>query len=252
MPELEQLILHRLAQLDGQVRAAYKEYDYRRVVTLLTNFMNIELSAFYFDIRKDALYCDPISSVRRRSALTVLNQLFDCLTAWLAPILVFTMEEVWLERHKEANASVHLRLFPEVPGDWLNDGLAAKWQLIRNLRRVVTGALEIERREKRIGSSLEAAPKVYISDADLVAALHGEDLADIAITSAIEIIQDEGPLEAFRLDDVPGVSVVPTLAQGRRCARSWKILPEVGADPEFPDVTLRDAQALRERAAAGL
>ncbi|MCS6759207.1 MAG: isoleucine--tRNA ligase, partial [Candidatus Devosia euplotis] len=153
MPELEQVILHRLAQLDGQVRTAYKEYDYRRIVSLLTNFMNIELSAFYFDIRKDALYCEPISSLKRKSALTVLNHLFDCLTAWLAPILVFTMEEVWLERHPGEDSSVHLRLFPEVPADWLNPDLAAKWQLIRTVRRVVTGSLEIERRNKTIGSS---------------------------------------------------------------------------------------------------
>src|SRR5690606_37622768 len=180
MPELEQLILHRLAQLDEQVRTAYKEYDYRKIVTLLTNFMNIELSAFYFDIRKDALYCDPISSVKRRSALTVLNQLFDCLTAWLAPILVFTMEEVWLERHPEAGSSVHLRLFPDVPRDWRNDDLAAKWTLIRAVRRVVTGALEVERRETRIGSSLEAAPRVFIADDRYLTALKGQDLAEIA------------------------------------------------------------------------
>jgi isoleucyl-tRNA synthetase len=252
MPELERLMLHRLAQLDQGVRAAYEEFDYRKVVTLLTNFMNIELSAFYFDIRKDALYCDPISSVRRRASLTVLHQLFDCLTAWLAPILVFTMEEVWLERHPEAGSSVHLRLFPEVPAEWRDDDLADKWQKIRAVRRVVTGALEVERREKRIGSSLEAAPKVYIADARLFVALDGHDFADIAITSAIEIIQNEGPAEAFRLPDVPGVSVVPALAQGQRCARSWKISPEVGTDPDFPDVTPRDAQALRERQAAGL
>jgi isoleucyl-tRNA synthetase len=250
MPELEQLILHRLAQLDTQVRTAYKEYDYRRIVTLLTNFMNIELSAFYFDIRKDALYCDPISSTKRKAALTVLNHLFECLTAWLAPILVFTMEEVWLERYPEDGSSVHLRLFPEVPADWINDELASKWQLIRAVRRVVTGALEIERREKRIGSSLEAAPKVFIADERYRTALEGQDLAEIAITSDIEVIAGTG--EGFTLDDVPGVSVVPAVAQGNRCARSWKILPEVGSDPDFPDVTLRDAQALRERAAAGL
>jgi isoleucyl-tRNA synthetase len=250
MPELEQLMLHRLAQLDAQVRGAYKEYDYRRIVTLLTNFMNIELSAFYFDIRKDALYCDPISSVRRRGSLTVLNHLFDCLTAWLAPILVFTMEEVWLERHPEAGSSVHLRLFPEVPAEWLDEDLAAKWTLIRAVRRVVTGALEIERREKRIGSSLEAAPKVFIADERYLTALEGQDLAEIAITSAVEVVSANG--EGFRLEDVPGVSVAPALAQGKRCARSWKILPEVGSDPDYPDVTLRDAQALRERAAAGL
>jgi isoleucyl-tRNA synthetase len=252
MPELEQLILHRLAQLDEQVRGAYKDYDYRRVVTLLGNFMNIELSAFYFDIRKDALYCDPISSVRRKASLTVLNHLFDCLTAWLAPILVFTMEEVWLERHPEAGSSVHLRLFPEVPRDWLNDDLAAKWTLIRAVRRVVTGALEIERREKRIGSSLEAAPKVFITDERYLTALAGEDLAEISITSGTEIGNADAPPEAFMLDDVPGVAVVPAMAQGTRCARSWKILPEVGSDKDYPDVSLRDAQALRERAAMGL
>ena len=252
MPELERLMLHRLAQLDEGVRSAYREYDYRKVVTLLSNFMNIELSAFYFDIRKDALYCDPISSVKRRSALTVLDYLFNALTAWLAPILVFTMEECWLERHPGDDQSVHLRLFPDIPADWLDDDLAAKWQLIRAVRRVVTGALEIERREKRIGSSLEAAPKVFIADPRYVVALEGQDLAEIAITSAIAVKQNEGPADAFRLDDVPGVSVVPALAEGRRCARSWKILPEVGSDPEYPDVTLRDAQALRERAAAGI
>jgi len=252
MPELERLMLHRLAQLDAGVRAAYKEYDYRKVVTLLSNFMNIELSAFYFDIRKDTLYCDPISSVKRRSALTVLDHLFNALTAWLAPILVFTMEECWLERHPGENESVHLRLFPEIPADWIDEDLASKWQLIRAVRRVVTGALEVERREKRIGSSLEAAPQVFVSDARYLEALEGQDLAEIAITSAIAVTENEGPGEAFRLDDVPGVSVVSALAEGQRCARSWKVLPEVGSDAEYPDVTLRDAQALRERAAAGL
>ena len=252
MPELERLMLHRLAQLDTGVRAAYNEYDYRKVVTLLTNFMNIELSAFYFDVRKDTLYCDPTSSIKRRSALTVLDHLFNALTAWLAPILVFTMEECWLERHPEEDASVHLRQFPDIPQTWLDNDLAAKWQLIRAVRRVVTGALEIERREKRIGSSLEAAPKVFIADARYVVALEGQDLAEIAITSAIEIKQNEGPGEAFRLDDVPGVSVMPALAEGKRCARSWKVLPEVGTDPDYPDVSPRDALALRERAAAGL
>ncbi|MVT00451.1 isoleucine--tRNA ligase [Devosia marina] len=251
MPELERLMLHRLAQLDTGVRTAYNEYDYRKVVTLLTNFMNIELSAFYFDVRKDTLYCDPISSIKRRSALTVLDHLFNALTAWLAPILVFTMEECWLERHPEEGASVHLRQFPDIPQSWLDNELATKWQLIRAVRRVVTGALEIERREKRIGSSLEAAPKVFIADARYVVALEGQDLAEIAITSAVEIKQNEGPGEAFRLDDVSGVSVMPALAEGKRCARSWKVLPEVGTDPDYPDVSPRDAQALRERAAAG-
>jgi isoleucyl-tRNA synthetase len=182
----------------------------------------------------------------------VLEQLFDCLTAWLAPILVFTMEECWLERHPGATESVHLRTFPEVPVQWADAALAEKWQRLRAVRRVVTGALEIERKDKRIGSSLEAAPQVFIADKALLAALAGEDLAEIAITSAISVTEGEGPAEAFRLDEVPGVAVISALAEGTRCARSWKILPEVGSDPEYPDLSPRDAQAMRERQAAGL
>lgn len=250
MPELEQYMLHRLAKLDEEVRTYYKAFDFKRVFSTLFNFMTVDLSAFYFDIRKDALYCDPKSSVKRKAALTVLNKLFECLTAWLAPIMVFTMEEVWLERFPEADSSVHKREFPAVPANWRNDQLAEKWVKIRKVRRVVTGALEIERREKRIGSSLESAPKVYVSDADLYVALHGQDMAEISITSQAEVLQNEGPGEAFRLDDVPGVSVVPAMAEGKKCERSWKVLPEVGEDKDYPDVTLRDAQALRELAQA--
>jgi isoleucyl-tRNA synthetase len=222
------------------------------VVAALSNFMNIELSAFYFDIRKDALYCDPISSVRRRAALTVLDHLHHCLTTWLAPILAFTMEEVWLDRHPGERSSVHLQLFPDVPESWRNDALAARWQKIREVRRVVTGALEVARRGKIIGSSLEAAPRVHVADEALRAALEGEDLAEIAITSGIEVLAGDGPDDAFRLPEVPGVAVEFSKAEGRRCARSWKILPEVGSDPDFPDLSPRDAQAMRERAAAGL
>ncbi|WP_117396839.1 isoleucine--tRNA ligase [Maritalea myrionectae] len=250
MPELEQYMMHRIAKLDEEVRAHYKAFDFKRVFSTLFNFMTVDLSAFYFDIRKDTLYCDPKSSVKRKAALTVLNQLFDCLTAWLAPIMVFTMEEVWLERYPEGDSSVHKREFPTVPANWRNDALAEKWAKIRKVRRVVTGALEIERREKRIGSSLESAPKVYVADADLYVAIHGEDMAEISITSQAEVLQNEGPSEAFRLDDVPGVAVVPAMAEGKKCERSWKVLPEVGQDPEYPDVTLRDAQALRELAQA--
>ena len=252
MPELERLILNRLSELDAQVREAYKGYDYKRVVAALSNFMNIELSAFYFDIRKDALYCDPISSVKRRASLTVLEALFDTLTAWLAPILVFTMEECWLERHPGDDSSVHLRTFPAVPGQWADAALADKWHRIRAVRRVVTGALEIERKHKRIGSSLEAAPLVFVSDPSLLAALADEDFAEICITSAIEVTAGEGPADAFRLEEVPGVAVVFAPASGKRCARSWKILPEVGSDPDYPDLSPRDAQAMRERRAAGL
>ena len=246
MPELERVILHRLAELDELVRKAYYDYDFKRVTQALSNFMNVELSAFYFDIRKDALYCDAPSSLRRRACRTVLDHLFECLTAWLAPVLCFTVEEVWLARFPSDDGSVHLRTFPEIPGEWRNDALSEKWKKVRELRRAVTGALEVERREKRIGASLEAAPDVYVSRPELIEAMKGVDLAEIAITSQAQLIEGEGPADAWRLDDVPGVAVVPKLAEGRKCARSWRILPEVGSDPDYPDLSLRDAAALRE------
>jgi len=246
MPELERAILHRLAELDGLVRQAYNDYDFKRIFHALTNFMNIDLSAFYFDIRKDALYCDAASSLRRRACRTVLHELFMSLTAWFAPILCFTAEEVWLTRFPDDKGSVHLRTFPDVPLTWLDAPLAEKWRKLRELRRVVTGALEVERREKRIGSSLESAPDVYVSNADLKAAMEGVDLAEIAITSGGQLLDGEGPADAFRLDDVAGVAVVPKMAEGKKCARSWKIMPEVGSVPGYPDLTPRDAAAVKE------
>src|SRR5439155_7972156 len=145
MPELERLMLHRLAELDGEVRAHYAGFDYKRIFAALNAFMTVDLSAFYFDIRKDALYCDPISSVTRKACLTVLDHLFRACTCWLAPMLPFTAEEAWLARYPSADGSVHLECFPAVPASWRDDALAEKWRGVRNVRRVVTGALEIER-----------------------------------------------------------------------------------------------------------
>ncbi|KQK31049.1 isoleucine--tRNA ligase [Bosea thiooxidans] len=249
MPELERLMLHRLAELGPQVEEAYRTYDYKKVVFLLSQFMNTELSAFYFDVRKDALYCDPLSSHVRKSALTVVDHLFRCLTTWLAPILVFTAEEAWLERYpaeKVGEGSVHLERFAEAPESWLDPELAERWAKIRRVRRVVTGALELERAAKRIGSSLEAAPQVFVSDSDLYAALSGADLAEISITSGIRVENGEGPADAFRLAEVPGVAVVPHRAAGIKCARSWKYFDAATADPAYPQVTPRDARALKE------
>lgn len=245
MPELERLMLHRLAELDRLVREGYDAFDFKRIARALIDFSNVELSAFYFDIRKDALYCDAPSSLRRRAALQVIRTLFDCLVTWLAPMLPFTAEEAWLSRNPQA-VSVHLEQFPTVPAEWRNDALAEKWRKIREVRKVVTGALEIERKEKRIGSSLEAAPAVHVADPDLLQALNGQDFAEICITSAIEVDGGEGPEDAFRLPDVAKVSVVPKLAAGRKCARSWRITTDVGSDPLYPDVSARDAAALRE------
>jgi isoleucyl-tRNA synthetase len=245
MPELERLMLHRLAELDPLVRQAYADFDTKRIFAVLNAFMTVDLSAFYFDIRKDSLYCDPYSSVTRKACLTVLDHLFRATVAWLAPMLSFTAEEAWLAREPAA-VSVHLELFPPVPAAWCDDALAEKWRKLRNIRRVVTGALELERAAKRVGSSLEAAPIIYIGDADLFAAAVDADLAELCITSAATLVEGEGPNSAFRLEDVRDVAVEPRLAGGRKCARSWKILPSVGDDPQFPDVTPRDAQALRE------
>jgi isoleucyl-tRNA synthetase len=257
MRGLEKYILHRLAEVDAVVRRSYAEFDYKRIFATLNQFMTVDLSAFYFDVRKDALYCDPISSMTRKACLTVLDQVFRATVTWLAPMLCFTAEEAWQSRFPGAG-SVHLEPFPDIPQTWRNDDLAKTWNEIRRVRRVVTGALEIERADKRIGSSLEAAPVVHIADPALMRLIaaelagdHGESgLAEVAITSEITVEAGHGPANAFRLEDVPGVAVEFRPARGRKCARSWKILPSVGSDPDYPDVTPRDAQALREWDAA--
>ena len=246
VPELERLMLHRLAELDAEVRAAYAAYDYRGVVAALLPFMNTDLSAFYFDIRKDTLYCEAHSSLKRRGALTVIDQIFGCVTSWLAPILSFTAEEAWGHRYGEEK-SVHLETFPEVPAAWRDDALAEKWARVRDVRRVVTGALEIERAAKRIGSSLEAAPDVFITDAATLETIEGLDLAEIAITSGATVITGPAPEDAFTLPDVPGVGVTVRRAEGRKCARSWRVTQDVGSDPDYPDLSARDAAAVRER-----
>jgi isoleucyl-tRNA synthetase len=251
MGELERLMLHRLAELDAVVRAAYADFDYARVIAALSAFMNADLSAFYFDIRKDALYCDPLSSVRRHAALEAIDHIFCAVTLWLAPILVFTSEEAWVARDPKA-PSVHLEQFPTIPVAWLDEALADKWEKIRRLRQVVTGAIEIARANKEIGSSLEARPRVFIADTSLLSALESVDFAEVCITSDIAIEPlARAPQHAFRLPETTGVAVVVERAPGVKCARSWKYFDPATADPEFPDVTPRDAQALRELAAAG-
>ncbi len=251
MPELEKLMLHRLSEIGPEMRTAYAAYDYAKVVSVLSQFMNTELSAFYFDIRKDALYCDAPSSIRRKAALSAIDEILRATTLWLAPILSFTAEEAWLDRHSDNDEeSVHLHEFPLVPREWRNEVIAERWEKVKKVRRVVTGALEIERAAKRIGSSLEAAPVVHISDAALAEAVKDVDLAEIAITSAIKIMSTPAPAEAFTLPEVPGVSVVVARAQGKKCARSWRITSDIGSDPNYPDLSARDAAAMHEIDAA--
>ena len=250
MPELERLMLHRLSELDEAVRKGYDAFDFKRIARALIDFMVVELSAFYFDVRKDALYCDAPSSVRRKAAIAVVRRLFDCLAAWLAPMLPFTMEEAWLDRYP-GRRSVHLEQFPPVPAGWRDEALADKWRKVRAVRRVVTGALELERAAKRIGSSLEAAPAVHIADPDLLHAVADVDMAEVCITSGISVSGGTAPAGAFALDDVKGVAVVFHPAGGTKCARSWRYTDDVGSDPQFPDVSARDAAALHELQALG-
>nr|WP_295132351.1 isoleucine--tRNA ligase [uncultured Reyranella sp.] len=247
MPELDRWVLHRLAELDAVLRRAVDDYDFHTIATELHNFCAVDLSAFYFDIRKDSIYCDAAGSRRRRAARTVMAEVFSFLTAWLAPITCFTAEEAWLARPGDMPdgkaESVHLRLYPTIPPAWLDAALGEKWKTVRALRRVVTGALELERAEKRIGSSLQAAPHVHVAP-EYLKAMEGLDLVEICITSGGDLVAGEAPAGAFTLPDVPGVAVVANLAEGTKCARCWQVLEEVGKSAAHPLICRRCEEAV--------
>jgi isoleucyl-tRNA synthetase len=238
MPELERYMLARLAALDALVREGYAQYDFNRVFTAIFAFCTNDLSAFYFDIRKDSLYCDRAESVRRGSARTCIDEIFRRVVTWFAPILCFTMEEAWLSRFASENESVHLQVFPETPDAWRDEDLIQKWNRIRDLRRVVTGALELKRKDKVIGASLEARPVLFVTPDD-AALLDGVDLGEIAITSHAMLSSHAAPEDAFRLADVTDAAAVFHHAEGDKCARCWMILPEVGQNPDYPDLCNR-------------
>lgn len=247
MPELEKLVLHWMAEMDGNIRTAIDAHDYNSMIQKLHHFCSVDLSAFYFDIRKDRLYCDRPDSFDRRACRTVLYHLFESLVTWFAPILCFTAEEAWGYRPASLYPdvkSVHLVTFPTIPADWKNDALSAKWDKIRDVRRVILGALEPKRADKTIGSSLEAHPQIFV-DAEIAKLLNGIDMAEVAITSQVTIVTESAPAGAFVLGDVAGVGVVFELAKGNKCERCWKILPDVGSDSEYPTLSKRDADAVR-------
>jgi isoleucyl-tRNA synthetase len=215
MPPLEQYILHRLWQLDGQVRTAYENYRFNEVVRPLLDFCQSDLSVFFFDIRKDSLYCDRPDSLKRRAYRTVLDAIFERLTIWLGPLLSFTMEEAWAQRFPDAGSNC-LRVFPQTPADWRNDAEFARWTALDAVVSAVTASLEVERREKRIGASLEAAPRVELTP-ELAALFDGLSAAEIFRTSDVEMAS-AGEL-----------AVRPFRAAGDKCDRCWRILPEVKA-----------------------
>ena len=240
MPELEKYVLHLLAKTDATVRHAYDVFDFKTVWRSVYDLCSLDLSAFYLDIRKDCLYCDKPSSLKRRAARTVMDLIFERINVWLAPICVFTMEEAWLQRNGEdSDGSVHLELFPQTPASWVNEELGAKWARVRDVRRVVTGALEIERREKRIGASLETSPQVFIEDKALFEMCQTLDFAEISITSDIELSNSAGPAGAFSLEDTPTIKVVPAKSTAQKCQRCWRYLGEVGTVASHSDLCLR-------------
>jgi len=243
MPPLERWLLSRLADLDDRVRdGGYARFDFQEVFSAVFTFATVDLSSFYFDVRKDALYCDG-DTLRRRAARTMLDILFHRLTTWLAPILVFTMEEVWLERYPGDESSVHLEDIPETPASWRNIEIEETVARLRRVRRVVTAALEIQRQDKVIGSSLEAAPVVHIEDRALYDLARSVEMDDLCITSGLSITKDPTPDEAFRLPEIDGVGVVFEKAEGAKCQRCWKILPDVGRSAH-PGVCRRCHEAL--------
>ena len=227
MPDLERWVLHRLTQIDAGLRAACHAFEFHGWFNELHNFCAVDLSAFYLDVRKDALYCDAPDSVRRRAARTVMDIVLDALCKWLAPFACFTAEEAWLARHPGTDDSVHLHTFPVLPANWRDDALAARWDAVRAVRRVVTGALEGERVAKRIGSSLQANPVLYVQGA-AARAVGDLDMAELCITSGLLVVEGAAPADAFTLADVADVGVVARPAQGEKCQRCWKVLPEVG------------------------
>lgn len=247
IPELEQLVLHWIAEMDSDIQTSINKHDYNSVIQKLHLFCSNELSAFYFDIRKDRLYCDRPDGFERRACRTVLYHLFECLVTWFAPILAFTAEEAWAHRPAPLMPdinSVHLTTFPTIPVHWKNEALATKWDKIRDVRRVVLGALEPKRADKTIGSSLEAHPHIYV-DVSVSEILKGVDMAEICITSQATLSVSNAPANSFSLGDVVGVAVIFAMAEGQKCERCWKILPEVGSDKDYPTLTKRDADAVR-------
>ena len=226
LPELERWVLHRLTELDARIRRAVEDYDWAGVVPDIHNFCATDLSAFYFDIRKDALYCDAADSHRRRSARTVLDVLHRCLCAWLAPVLVFTAEEAWLARFPSEDGSVHLIDFPFVPEGWKDAALADKWVRVREIRREVTKMLETQRAAGVIGASLQAAPVLHLPAAER-GLLSAEDWTELCIVSGLAVAEGEE------------VSVAFHPAPGSKCDRCWRVLPEVGLSAAHPTLCRR-------------
>ncbi len=230
MPELERYVLHLLAEMDGRLKQCIDAFDFNSYVRLISEFANNDLSAFFFDIRKDCLYCDAVTSPKRRAYRTVLDNLFHALVRYAAPVLVFTTEEIWGTRFPEAE-SVHLLEWPEVDPEWCADKSADQWIVRRKLRSSVTSEIEPLRRDKIIGSSLESEVKVKVSamNQSEFAVEDFDDFAELFITSEANVsvgLIDTG----FEIQ-----SIEVTKTTNHKCGRCWRHLPEVSEDGALCD-----------------
>ncbi len=232
MPELERWVLHRLSGFDAMLRRALATHDWSGVYPALHAFCAADLSAFYFDVRKDALYCDRSDNLTRRSARTVLDHLQRCLTTWLAPVLAFTAEEAWVARFGE-KACVHLQEFPDVPAAWQDEALALRWTRVRQIRKQVTEEIERHRAQGQIRSSLEAAVTIGLHPDDT--SLSADEWAELCIVSKASLTYSEL---------IAGFAGPVTKALGSKCARCWKTLEEVGSVRDHPTLCLRCADAV--------
>ncbi|MBL4588473.1 MAG: isoleucine--tRNA ligase [Alphaproteobacteria bacterium] len=245
MPELEQYMLHQLADTDSKINTEIDDYNFSPIMKIIHDFCNDELSSFYFDIRKDRLYCDRQDSVEWRACRTVMHEMFEWLVKRIAPVLSFTAEETWSYRPIQSNdESIHLTEVLEIPAEYTNTALAEKWTKIKDIREVVLGAIEPHRASKEIGSSLEASPVIY-TECDYAGLIDDVLAAEVCITSQAMMVASDAPEDAFSLSSIKGVGVVFKKADGKKCQRCWKILPDVGSDPEYPDLSPRDADAVR-------
>jgi len=223
-PELELYMLHKVFELNKKFQIYFKEYNFHKLYKELVNFCSLELSAFYFDIRKDSLYCDDLLSKKRSACINLLSLILDMLLKWFAPILSFTTEEIFQIINKEKNSSIHLENFPKIPDRWENKKLFEKWEKFKTVKKVVNAAMEIKRSSKDIGSSLEADIKIYLGEEYLNLA-KDLNLSEYFITSKAELKKMSDDKNLFKLDEIENIKVLVKKAEGEKCSRCWKIFP---------------------------
>jgi len=217
-PELEQYMLHKIFVLNSKFNKYFELYNFHSLYKDLLNFCTLDLSAFYFDIRKDVLYCDPTDSIKRKSTIKFLNIVLEILLRWFAPILSFTSEEIYSLIKTDTNKSIHLEKFSDIPSKWHNNNLSNKWIELIKIRETCNSSIELKRASKEIGSSLEANLTINLSD-KLIELTKGIDFSELCITSGA-IIEKMTNNEKNQSETV----IVKTIkAEGQKCPICWKI-----------------------------